>query len=221
MLYIVATPIGNLGDITYRAVEILKEVDLILCEDTRQARKLLNHYEIDTAVKVYHAHSHEKASKDILRQLREGQSIALISDAGTPLINDPGILLIKEAIENEIIVIPVPGASAFLAALVASGLDTNKFSFWGFVPHKKGRQTFWKKLNEEKNTIVFYESCHRIMKALTEMTEFCPEKKVVVGRELTKKFEEFVRGTPAEVLKYFTDNVTKGEFVLVVGEVKQ
>ena len=217
MLYLVSTPIGNLEDITYRAVRILSEVNLILCEDTRESKKLLNHYHIHTPVKPYHVHSHDKVGKDILRQLKEGISIALISDAGTPLINDPGILLVKEAIEEGIPVIPVPGASALLSALVASGFDTSTFSFWGFIPHKKGRQTFFQNLKEEENTVIFYESTHRIMKTLEQLTEFCSEKRVVIGRELTKKFEEFVRGTPEEVLSYFKTHPTKGEFVVVIG----
>ena len=149
MLYIVSTPIGNLEDITYRAVRILSEVDLVLCEDTREAKKIFDRYKISAPLKVYNAQSHGKVGKDILRQLKEGREIALISDSGTPLINDPGILLVQEAINEGIQVSPIPGASALLAGLVASGLPTNHFSFWGFVPNKKGRETFFKKLATE------------------------------------------------------------------------
>lgn len=216
MLYLVSTPIGNLEDITFRAVRTLQEVDLILCEDTRQAHKLLKHYEISKPLKVYHAQNHQKVGASILEDLKNGKTMALISDAGTPLISDPGILLVKEAIEIGIKIVPIPGASALLTALVASGCPTNNFEFLGFIPHKKGRQTLFKSLVEKKHTVIFYESTHRILKTLKQFQEFCPDKYVVVCRELTKMFEEFVRGTPAEVLEYFENNITKGEFAIIV-----
>jgi len=220
MLHLVSTPIGNLEDITYRAVRTLKEVDTILCEDTRESRKLTNRYEIKTKLISYHAQNHQKVGARIIEGLKNGKNMALISDSGTPLINDPGVLLVKECIQAGIQISPIPGASAFLSALVCSGLPTKEFSFWGFIPHKKGRETFFKRLNETDHTVIFYESCHRIIKCLTKMQEHCGEKHVVVGREITKKFEEFVRGTPEEVLEYFENHVTKGEFVVVVGKNK-
>ena len=216
MLYIVSTPIGNLEDITFRAVRILKEVDVVLCEDTREAKKLFAKYDIITPLQVYHAHSHDKVGKKYIRDIKEGISYALISDAGTPLVSDPGILLVKECIAENIQVIPVPGASALLSGLVASGLDTSRFAFWGFVPHKKGRQTFFQKLATIDTTVVFYESKHRIFKTLEALKEFCPHKHIVIARELTKMYEEFVRGTPDEVLQYFQNKDIKGEFVVVV-----
>ena len=216
MLYLVSTPIGNLEDITFRAIHVLQEVDYILCEDTRQAGKLMKHYGITTNLKVYHAQNHHKVGAHILEELLAGKTIALISDAGTPLISDPGILLVKEAIQKGIQIIPIPGASALLSGLVISGCDTNQFEFLGFVPHKKGRHTLFQSIAEKQHTVVFYESTHRILKTLEQLVEFCPHKYIAVGRELTKMFEECVRGTPEEVFEHFKNNPTKGEFVVVV-----
>lgn len=217
MLFLVSTPIGNLEDMTFRAVRTMKEVDYVLCEDSREARKLLNHYEISAPLVVYNAHSHTGKAGKILSDLKAGKNIALISDAGTPLLQDPGILLVQDAIKHGVPISVIPGASALLTALVASGFDTNNFQFWGFIPHKKGRETLFKKLAETVDTVVLYESPHRILKTLEQMQIFCPEKKVVLGRELTKKFEEYLRGTAEELAEHFKANQVRGEFVMVVG----
>jgi 16S rRNA (cytidine1402-2'-O)-methyltransferase len=214
-LSIVATPIGNREDITYRAVRILKEVDIIAAEDTRHAKKLFDCYNIHTPTISFHQHSHPQK---ILSLLQEGKNVALISDAGTPGISDPGTALVAAAIDANISVIPLPGASAVITALCGAGLPTNHFEFFGFLPQKKGRQTFYKNLQEKKHTTVFYESTHRIEKCVREMTEFLPERKIVLARELTKMHEEFLRGTPEEVLEILqTETVKqKGEFVVLV-----
>ncbi len=221
-LYIVATPIGNMQDITFRAVETLKSVDLILCEDTRVTKNLLNKYEINKPTMSYHAQSKISKLDKILELLEEGKNIALVSDAGTPGISDPGSQLIKAVLESfpdEVRVIPIPGATALITALSGSGLDTHEFTFLGFLPHKKGRETLFKEISTAKRTIVFYESPHRIMKTLEALVKFCPDKKVCVARELTKIYEQFVTNTPEEVLKYFEENKDKvrGEFVVLVG----
>ncbi|MFK7779693.1 MAG: 16S rRNA (cytidine(1402)-2'-O)-methyltransferase [Candidatus Gracilibacteria bacterium] len=224
MLYIVATPIGNLGDITYRAVETLKNVDSIACEDTRTSGVLLNHYDIKKPLISFHSHSGKAKTDKIIAQLKSGQNIALISDAGTPGISDPGYILIKEAILSGIEVIPIPGVTAFTTALMGSGMQMNHFLYLGFLPVKKGRMTLFKMLVERKNnkktdeTVVIYESVHRIIKTLKEIGEyFGSEHHIVVGRELTKKFEEFRRGTVSEVIDYFenTPGKVKGEFVVM------
>ncbi|MCD5385167.1 16S rRNA (cytidine(1402)-2'-O)-methyltransferase [Candidatus Gracilibacteria bacterium] len=224
MLYIVATPIGNLGDITYRAIETLKNVDSIACEDTRTSRTLLNHYDIKKSLISFHSHSGKTKTDKIIEQLKKGQNIALISDAGTPGISDPGYILIKEAIQEGIEVVPIPGVTAFTTALMASGMQMNHFLYLGFLPVKKGRQTLFKMLVERKankkedETVVIYESVHRILKTLKELGEYFGENhNIVVGRELTKKFEEFKRGTIKEVLDYFenTPGKVKGEFVVM------
>ena len=215
-LFIVSTPIGNLKDITFRAVEILKEVSLIACEDTRVASILLNHYEIKKELISLNAVNETHRIENILGRIEGGDSCALISDAGTPGISDPGVRLISAAIERGIEVVPVPGPSALITALTISGLPTNSFVFEGFIPQKKGRQKKLDQLSNEERTIVLYESTYRIEKLLNELNEHMPERLVVVCRELTKKFEETWRGTPAEILASFGEKVSKGEFVVVI-----
>ena len=216
-LYIVPTPIGNLGDITYRAIEVLKEVDAILCEDTRQTKKLIDHYEVEKKLIPFHQQNEHKNLQVVIKKLQDGESFALCSDAGMPGISDPGYLLIREAIANEITVITLPGAVAAIVALVNSGLPCDTFVYEGFLPHKKGKQTKILSLLEEKRTTIFYESPHRIVKTLTLIKELLgDDRKVCIGRELTKKFEEHVRGTVAEVLAHFETNEPRGEFVLLV-----
>jgi 16S rRNA (cytidine1402-2'-O)-methyltransferase len=224
--YIIATPIGNLGDITLRAIETLKSVDLILCEDTRVTKKLLNKYNVSSPTMSYPSddvvgknYRQSKLAK-ILELLEAGKNLALVSDAGTPGISDPGALLvsqIKEKLE-EIEVIPIPGVSAVITALSASGLPIHEFTFLGFLPHKKGRETLFKEIALSERTMVFYESPHRILKTLESLVKFCPDKKVCVARELTKIYEEFKTDTPAEILEYFLKNKEKqrGEFTVIV-----
>ncbi len=221
--YVVATPIGNLGDITLRAIETLKSVDLILCEDTRVTRKLLGKYEIHTKTLSYHAQSSLSKTEMILELLLEGRNLALVSDAGTPGISDPGAILISQIkndpdMQDNVDVIPIPGPSAVITALSASGLPTHEFTFLGFLPHKKGRETIFKEIADSKRTMVFYESPHRILKTLESLQKFCPGKKVCIARELTKIYEEFKTGTPAEVLEYLKKNPVKqkGEFTVIV-----
>ncbi len=220
MLYIVATPIGNLEDITLRALRILKEVDLVLCEDTRETGKLLHHYEIKKPLKSFHAQSKLSRIDDIIEMLREGKSLALVTDAGTPAISDPGSFLIQKIKEElpETKIIPIPGASALTAAFSASGITGGEFTFLGFLPHKKGRETLFKEITQGERAYIFYESPHRILKALESLDKFCPNKKVIIARELTKIFEEFVSGSPKELLTYFKENAEKvrGEFVVMV-----
>ena len=215
-LFIVATPIGNLKDLTFRAVEVLKEIDLIACEDTRVASILLNHYEIKKELISLNAVNETHRIENILRRIESGDSCALISDAGTPGISDPGVRLISAAIERRIEVVPIPGPSALITALTISGLPTNSFVFEGFIPQKKGRQKKLDQLSNEERTIVLYESTYRIEKLLNELNEHMPERLVVVCRELTKKFEETWRGTPSEILASLGEKVTKGEFVVVI-----
>ena len=220
--YVVATPIGNLGDITFRAIETLKSVDLILCEDTRVTKKLLDKYNISKPTMSYHAQSKLSKTDKIFELLGAGKNLALVSDAGTPGISDPGALLVSKIKEkftkDEVQVIPIPGASAVITALSASGLPTHEFTFLGFLPHKKGRETLFKEIAVAKRTMVFYESPHRILKTLESLVKFCPDKKVCVARELTKIYEEFKIGTPTEVLEYFVKNKEKqrGEFTVIV-----
>ncbi|MFN0255782.1 16S rRNA (cytidine(1402)-2'-O)-methyltransferase [Pedobacter ureilyticus] len=217
-LYIVPTPIGNLEDMTFRAIRILKEVDLILAEDTRTSAPLLKHFGIDKRVFAHHQHNEHKATAEIIKFLKEGQNIALISDAGTPAISDPGFFLVREAIKYEIEITCLPGATAFVPALVNSGLPNDQFVFEGFLPVKKGRQTRLKQLAEEERTMIFYESPHRLLKTLTEFAEFFgEERQVCVSRELSKMYEENVRGTVIEVKSHFENNILKGEFVICVG----
>ena len=223
MLYIVATPIWNLEDITFRAINILKEVDLIACEDTRTSSVLLNHYWIKKPLLSFHSHSWVTKIDKIMDYLQNWKKVALISDAGTPGISDPGYVLIKEAILQNIEVVPIPWVTAFTTALMWSGMQMNHFLYLWFLPIKKGRQTLFKTLLERKNsklseTIVIYESVHRILKTLTELWEyFWAEHKIVVARELTKKFEEFLRGSISEILLYFEENPgkLKWEFVIL------
>ena len=223
MLYIVATPIWNLWDITYRAVETLKEVDSIACEDTRTSSTLLNHYDIKKPLISFHSHSWQTKTDKIISQLKDGQNIALISDAGTPWISDPGYILIKEALQQDIEIVPIPWVTAFTTALMGSWMPMNHFLYLGFLPVKKWRQTLFKKLvlrKQEKNseTVVIYESVHRIIKTLKEMiTYFWEDHYIVIWRELTKKFEEFRRWDLSEVLDYFENTPwkVKWEFVLM------
>jgi len=231
--YVVATPIGNMGDITLRAIETLKEVDLILCEDTRETKKILNKYSINTPTMSYHSQSKLNKIDKIFELLEEGKNLALVSDAGTPTISDPGAMLISqikerfnmstnsaiaENVNMSVDVIPIPGATAVITALSASGLPTHEFTFLGFLPHKKGRETLFKEIAESKRTMVFYESPHRILKTLESLQKFCPNKKVCIAREITKIYEEFKTGSPAELLKYLTKNPIKqkGEFTVIV-----
>jgi len=216
-LYIVPTPIGNLKDMTFRGVEVLKEADLILAEDTRTSGKLLKHYEITTPSQSHHMHNEHKTVVGLINKLKSGTTIALISDAGTPAISDPGFLLTRACIENDIEVDCLPGATAFVPALVNSGLPNDKFVFEGFLPVKKGRQTRFKLLAEETRTMVFYESPHKLIKTLTNFCEYFGEDRPVsVSRELTKLYEETIRGTAKEVLEHYTSKIPKGEIVIVV-----
>lgn len=216
-LFLVPTPIGNLSDMTYRAVETLKSSDLILAEDTRNSGVLLNHFEISTPMRSYHAHNEHKVTDEIVEQLKQGKTYALISDAGSPGISDPGYLLAKACIENQIEIIALPGATAFVPALTVSGLTSNEFVFVGFLPVKKGRQTKLNELKEEKRTMIFYESPHKITRTLKDLTVFFGEdRKASLSREITKKFEETIRGTLIELHQISESRNLKGEMVLVV-----
>ncbi|MCB4798214.1 16S rRNA (cytidine(1402)-2'-O)-methyltransferase [Neotamlana laminarinivorans] len=215
-LYIVPTPIGNLKDITFRAIEVLKEADLILAEDTRTSGKLLKHFEISTHMQSHHMHNEHKTVENIIQKLKTGTTIAIISDAGTPCISDPGFLLSRACIENNIDIECLPGATAFVPALVNSGLPNDKFIFEGFLPVKKGRQTRLNLLAEETRTMIFYESPHKLIKTLGHFCEYFGEdRQVSVSRELTKMFEETIRGTAKEVLEFYTNKPPKGEIVII------
>jgi 16S rRNA (cytidine1402-2'-O)-methyltransferase len=217
MLYIVPSPIGNLADITFRAIEVLKTVDLILAEDTRTSSVLLNHYQVQKPISPYHQHNEHKILTHLTEQLAAGKTMALITDAGTPGISDPAFLLVRECIKNNIRVECLPGATAFVPALVNSGLPMNSFCFEGFLPLKKGRQTMMKNLALEERTMVFYESPMRLVKTLNELIlYFGAERQCCVSRELTKKFEENARGTLQEVHDHFNEKTVKGEIVIVV-----
>ena len=217
-LYLVPTPIGNLEDMTFRAVKVLKEVDVILAEDTRTSGKLLKHFEIETQMLSHHMHNEHKMVDRLVGRIKNGEKIALISDAGTPAISDPGFLLSRACVENGIDIECLPGATAFVPALVNSGLPNDKFVFEGFLPVKKGRQTRLQFLAEETRTMIFYESPHKLLKTLTHFAEYFGEDRPVsVSRELTKLYEETVRGTITEVIEFFTRKAPKGEFVIVVG----
>jgi 16S rRNA (cytidine1402-2'-O)-methyltransferase len=217
MLYLVPTPIGNLQDITLRALEVLKQVDLILAEDTRTSSKLLNHYQINRPLSPYHQHNEHQVLQHLINQLLEGKNMAMISDAGTPGISDAAFLLVRECIKVGVKVECLPGATAFVPALVNSGLPMNRFVFEGFLPVKKGRQTLLKKLAEEDRTMIFYESPHRLVKTLQEFIQyFGPDRIASVSREITKLFEENARGTLQELVTHFQKKEVKGEIVLVL-----
>ncbi len=217
ILYLVPTPIGNLKDFTFRGIEVLKEVDIILCEDTRTSKKLLQHYEIDTPTQSYHQHNEHKITSRLIERLQSGEKMAMVSDAGSPGISDPGYFLLRACIKENIPICTLPGANALIPALVNSGLPCEKFVFEGFLPHKKGRQTRLTLLSEETRTMVFYESPHRLLKSLKQMVEFFgEERQCSVSREISKLFEETQRGTLLEVATHFENNTLKGEIVLVV-----
>lgn len=217
IFYLVPTPIGNLEDITLRALRILKEVDVILCEDTRTSGILLKHFEISRPLQSYHAFNEHKSVEQIVNKLKDGKNLALISDAGTPAISDPGFLIVRECIKNNLKVECLPGATAFVPALVKSGLPSDSFVFEGFLPVKKGRQTTFKRLAVEERTMIFYESPHKLLRTLEDIKIYFGEDRICsVSRELTKKFEETVNGTVVEIIKHFTSKEPKGEFVIVV-----
>lgn len=216
-LYLVPSPIGNLGDITYRAVEILKQADVILCEDTRTSSVLLRHYNIQKPLTPYHQHNEHKILAHLVEQMQAGKTFALITDAGTPGVSDPGFLLVRECLRQNIPVECLPGATAFVPALVQSGIPSNRFVFEGFLPLKKGRQTLMKQLAEEERTIILYESPHRLAKTLGELAGFLGEgREAAVCRELTKMFEETRKATLAELAQYYQANVPKGEIVIII-----
>jgi len=216
-LFLVPTPIGNLEDMTLRAIKTLKEVDLILAEDTRTSGKLLKHFEVMTPMQSHHMHNEHKTVDDIITKLKSGMQVALISDAGTPAISDPGFLLTRAAVKEAIPVECLPGATAFVPALVNSGLPNDKFVFEGFLPVKKGRQTRLKRLAEEDRTMIFYESPHKLIKTLTHFeTYFGSDRQISVSREISKMYEETIRGTVAEVVAHFDKKPPKGEIVVVV-----
>lgn len=217
-LFLVPTPIGNLEDMTFRAVKVLQEADLILAEDTRTSGKLLKHFEITTQMHSHHMHNEHKTVEGLVDRIKNGQTLALISDAGTPAISDPGFLLTRACVEAGLEVDCLPGATAFVPALVNSGLPNDKFVFEGFLPVKKGRQTRFLLLGEEERTMIFYESPHKLVKTLKNMVEFFGEdRSISVSREISKLHEETVRGTAAEVLKHFEAKAPKGEIVIIVG----
>lgn len=217
MLYLVPTPIGNLDDMTVRAVKTLQEVSLILAEDTRTSRPLLNHFNITTPLQAHHLFNEHQSVSGIVERLKSGEDIALITDAGTPAISDPGFLLVRECVKNNVEVRALPGATAFVPALVCSGLPAERFTFEGFLPHKKGRQSKLEALKEEKRTMIFYESPHRISKTLEQFREtFGDERQVSISREISKKFEETIRGSLFELSTLYKDKQAKGEFVIVL-----
>ncbi len=215
-LYVVATPIGNLGDITFRAIDTLKLVDFIICEDTRVTKILLDYYQINKPLLVVNAHNESKSIEKILTKLFSGESCALVTDAGTPCISDPGVRLVNKVISENIDVVGIPGASGAILALSISGLPTDSFVFEGFLPQKKGRQKKIKQLSEEERTIVLYESTYRIKKLVEELNANMPDRLIVIARELTKKFEETWRGTASQLLQNFEKRITKGEFVVLI-----
>jgi 16S rRNA (cytidine1402-2'-O)-methyltransferase len=216
-LFVVPTPVGNLEDMTLRAVKVLKEADLILAEDTRTSAFLLKHFEVKTPMLSHHKFNEHKTVESVIKRIKSGQKIALISDAGTPGISDPGFLVVRKCIDNEIEVECLPGATAFVPALVCSGLPSDRFCFEGFLPQKKGRQTRLHALKDEKRTMIFYESPFRLVKTLTQFTEvFGPDRQVSVSREISKLYEETRRGTLAEIAAHFTTHPPKGEIVIIV-----
>jgi 16S rRNA (cytidine1402-2'-O)-methyltransferase len=216
-LYLVPSPIGNLGDITYRAIDVLKNVDVILCEDTRTSSVLIRHYQIQKPLTPYHQHNEHKILQHLVEQMQEGKTFALITDAGTPGISDPGFLLVRECLKNNIPVECLPGATAFVPAIVQSGIPSNRFVFEGFLPLKKGRHTMLTQLVTEERTIILYESPHRLAKALKEFAEyFGADRQAAVCRELTKMFEETRKGTLAELAAHYEVHAPKGEIVVVI-----
>jgi len=216
-LYIVPTPIGNLEDITLRSINVLIDSDLVLCEDTRRSKILMSHYKINTQLKSFHKFNEHKEVDSIVGQIKEGKKISLISDAGTPGISDPGFLIVRTCIESEIEIECLPGATAFVPALINSGIPSDKFVFEGFLPVKKGRKTRLETLSNEERTMIFYESPHKILKTLNDFKlNFGPERKISISRELTKVYEENIRGTVEEVISFFGDKKIKGEIVIVV-----
>lgn len=216
-LYVVPTPVGNLEDMTYRAIRVLKEVDLILAEDTRTSGVLLKHFDIKTPQHSHHKFNEHQTSMSVVNRIKAGQTIALISDAGTPAISDPGFLLVRTCVENDVEVECLPGATAFVPALVCSGLPNDRFCFEGFLPQKKGRQSRLKALQEEKRTMIFYESPYRLVRLLGELIDiFGEDRRVSVSREISKLHEETQRGTLAEVKAYYTEHAPKGEIVVCV-----
>ena len=217
-LFVVGTPIGNLEDITLRAISTLQNVNLILAEDTRNSKKLLSAHNIDTKMMSYHEHSNEKETKRIISLLLDGKNLALISDAGTPTISDPGYGLIRDCIKKEIKIIPIPGASAITTAMSVSGLPSDSFTFFGFLPQKKGRIKKIKELLNVDNTIILFESPFRLEKTLNQLKEYLGNRSVVVGRELTKLYEEIIRGNLEDVIKYFSKSKVKGEIVIMIGK---
>ena len=217
-LFVVGTPIGNLEDITLRAISTLQNVDLILAEDTRNSKKLLSAHNIDTKMMSYHEHSNEKETKRIISLLLDGKNLALISDAGTPTISDPGYGLIRDCIKKEIKIIPIPGASAITTAMSVSGLPSDSFTFFGFLPQKKGRIKKIKELLNVDNTIILFESPFRLEKTLNQLKEYLGNRSVVVGRELTKLYEEIIRGNLEDVIEYFSKSKVKGEIVIMIGK---
>lgn len=217
MLYLVPTPIGNLEDITLRALRILKQVDTILAEDTRQSGKLLKHFEIDKPLMAFHQHNEHKSLQKVIDMLKSGRDLALVSDAGSPGISDPGFLLVRECVKQNVEVQSLPGATAFVPALVNSGLPCDRFAFEGFLPHKKGRQKRWEALVDESRTMVFYESPYRIQKFLSEAKEHVGEDRLItISRELTKVHEETLRGSVSELFSHFSERTPKGEFVVIL-----
>lgn len=216
-LYIVPTPIGNLEDITLRALNVLKSVDFILCEDTRTTRNLLKHYEIDKRCMAYHIFNEHEQLGHYINQIRASESVALVSDAGTPGISDPGFLIARECIANDIEVECLPGATAFVPALVQSGLPCSSFYFYGFLPHKKGKESLLKRVAEMEETVIFYESPHRLLKTLEKMVEIMgPDRRISISKELTKIYDFTFRGTLAEAVAHFGQKEVKGEFVMVL-----
>jgi len=221
VLYIVATPIGNLSDITLRALEILKSVDFVLAEDTRQTKKLFEHYQISTSLISYHQHSKLNKIDEIINLLQQGKNLALVSDAGTPGISDPGNLLIREVIKrlnDQVKIVPLPGPSALVAVASISGFPTDRFVFLGFPPHKNKRQKFFKEAAEVKETIILYESVHRILKTLEDIKKYLGEREIMIARELTKKFETTYRGGVSEVINQLKNDKILGEFVIVINQ---
>lgn len=215
ILYLVATPIGNLEDITFRAIRILKEVDIIAAEDTRQTLKLLNYYEINKPLISYHRHNEEIKVEGLIQKLKEGKNIALVSDAGTPIISDPGEVIVREALDKNIQVIPIPGACACINALIASGLNAQEFSFYGFLPlHKRRRKEKLEEIRKENKTIILYEAPHKLKNTLKDLEKILENREVVIARELTKIHEEFIRGTTAEIIEKYQE--PRGEHIILI-----